>query len=779
MRRMPIPRMTCRWFAAVAGFAIPWTGAFAGEAEPTVVYEWNPAAFRAGPPYQATPVVRPDGRTAQCLTAPGGEWNNYLYVPQGKLKGGRGYTALVTYEIVTPTVFPGTFYMFARSKSLGQHCDLWQTWLGEAGATGTARLSMDLKPADDWVFFVGCRGPGAQIIDRFRIVEGNGFVHLPAEAGESPAVSPGAPVATGSEEIVIEPPAATGGPVLSATDFGLVADDPAGPAEPDAAPDNLGAVKRAIDACRAQGASRLVFPKGVYRFQAREALPFLNLTNIVVDGQGSEFLFRKLHPGVAAVTLMECDHVVLRDLRLDWDWSVTPLASLCRVTGVAADGMGCDLAFPDLDEAEVERVREAPWMQFFPVDPLEFRIQSSEKIPSPVEGFEALPGNRLRVTFKQPVPLVEGRTYCIRHQYYDMSAFRVGNSRHLLFDEVTIHSMPGMGWVFRDDMSHWGLRNCKIARREGSRRPVTTTADGLHVIESRGNLLLENCEFNGIFEDNLNIHDNCAQGVRRVDDRTLVLVGNNRWRMRAEAGHAIALYRPDFSPLGYQSRIDAVAYQGNDTVLTLAEPLPESVPGPTLVSNLHFDTANVRIANCRFNGGGRILTSARNLTIEDCVFDHTFGQAVQLAIDIVPPHWAEGRPASNVVLRRNVFDSVNGTARADGAAVCTFTRWPAGATDAPLYRNLLIEGNRFVNTAGPALSLHNCQAVTVRDNVIDTAGLKGVGMPFPAAILTTRSADLALGGNLWKTGPVGVVPGVVLDPATTVRVECAGNRVEP
>ena len=767
-------------FCLLLAFVSAPVSALAADNSQPLVYVWDPASFKPTAATQATPVKRPSGDTSLCISTTGKEWNNYIQIPPGTLKGGRIYTAILKYEVVTPTTHPGTFYMFAPSKSLGQYCDIWQTWLGDPSAAGVARLTLNLKPANDWEFSIGCKGPGTQIIDSFRILEGSGLLFLPAEKNPAPAADlPKLPTPTGAGPITIDPPANKSGPVLSATDFGLVADPPTSPANPTTAKANFTAICRAIDACRQKGASRLVFPKGVYRFASDDAIPFNQLRDLVLDGQGSEFIFTKLHPNVATISVRDCTRCVIQNLRLDWDWSVAPLASLCRVSNISAESLSYDLVFPDLQEKQIELVKKAPWKQFIPMDPDTLRVRSAQRLSFTVTKLVSLPGNSLRATFSQPLPLVVGQSYAIRHQYYEMSAFRIGDSSHLLFDDVVIYSMPGMGFVSRGEMSHWAFRNCRITRREGSRNPLTATADGFHVTESLGNLLLENCQFTGLGDDCINIHDNCHQGIQRVDDHTLTLVGNNRWRFHVEAGHQIELFHADFSPLGYQSRVQAVTYKGNDTILTLDQSLPANLSRRALVFNQHYRSSNVRIANCRFyNTSGRgVLTDAHNLTIEDCVFDHTFGQGIQLAIDIVPPLWAEGAPTRNVVIRRNRFDSVNAAARADGAAICTFTRWPAGITSYPLYRDILLVQNQFLNTTGPAIAMRNCQNVLVRDNLITTVNMPATTSPLAASIFAASSSNLQIQANRWETGATPVQPGVLYDPHSCSNINATGNSL--
>ena len=132
-----------------------------------------------------------------------------------------------------------------------------------------------------------------------------------------------------------------------------------------------------------------------------------------------------------------------------------------------------------------------------------------------------------------------------------------------------------------------------------------------------------------------------------------------------------------------------------------------------------------------------------------------------------------------MVIRNNRIQSVNGAHRADNAAICTSTRWPAGATAYPLYRNILVEKNRFIDPTGPALSLRNCQDVVLRDNLIQSAEVSS-NAPFAAAILAAYTANLQLNANRWEVNPSAIPPGVYYDPESTAHIEVFHNvKVQP
>ena len=43
--------------------------------------------------------------------------------------------------------------------------------------------------------------------------------------------------------------------------------------------------------------------------------------------------------------------------------------------------------------------------------------------------------------------LVSGTTYGVRHYYYETAGFKVSDTTNLLFNNFTILSFPGMGWL--------------------------------------------------------------------------------------------------------------------------------------------------------------------------------------------------------------------------------------------------------------------------------------------------------------------------------------------
>lgn len=739
----------------------------ASDQQPAEIYRWRPTT--------------PDGRVG----ATGDGWNTLISVPTGVLQGGHEYLAELSYTVVVSPPYPGnpffgSFHMFARSKSLGQERDVWLNWLGDPGDSGIARLPLVLAPADDWTFSVGCKGAGELLVHSLVIRTGSGFTYMPAGRDAAAPPAPSFPIASGSRPIVIDPPAAGSGAEISVREFGMLPDGPDGAVSAEVAAANALALHRALRACGERKASRLVIPPGTYRLAPKDPLSLDDLHDLTIDGQGAELIYGKLLRNTSAWNLRNCARVVIRDLTIDWDWNLNPIASLARVESVADDRRSCVLAFPDLDAAVVERLRTMEWTHFTRIDPATLQGIDGVRLAPKVTGRERAGAGLITTSFSTPQPLTAGMHLMIRHLYYEMGAFKLNDCSHMLFERVTIHSMPGMGWVGRGDLHHLALRSCAVRIRPGSRRMYSTSADGFHILDSQGAILIEDCEITGTGDDCINIHDNCAQGVQKTGPNTLVLINNPKWRMKAAPGDRVELYRPDYSPIGFTGTVQTVTYAGKnnaDAVLEFAEPLPATVSPLSIAFNHRYGTCDVRIANNRFDHG-RVLISARRATIAGNDFDRPWANAIQLATEIAGALWSEGSGNEDIVIRGNVIRGANRIGKFGGPAIHAVPVLPAGRTTHPLFRNILIEDNRFIDSHGPILSLGACQDVVVRGNRIEADAVVPGANALAGCIKAECGSNLLLGGNTWKAGAGQTRPGVLVDASTTSGVESAGNRME-
>ena len=777
------------------------TGGTAAET-PAVVYRWDAAAWLKSynqAQFSASPITNPDGSTGACIAVtPRSAANPYNMIigTSASLKGGNEYTAAVTFSVVEPTAYPKSFYMFARNSEGNEH-DLWQTWIGLPGPTRTVTLPLDLKTigTGTWKLFMGISGSGALNIHSIVVYGGTTSDGVSATTTVPPVLD-AKPVsnlvkrvteATGYTPFTVAPPAA---PVatVSLSDFRFVADTAGAPMAVAVA--NAAALQEAINTCKDKGATKLVIPKGTYRIAPASSILIESLKDLTLDGQGSVLVFEQMPKEGPGFLIKNCAHILVENLNLDWDWNVKPIASLGTVSNLTPDKLQCDFTFPDLNAAQTNLARTTPWRGIFSVDPVHF-VRNGGVFSPPKEAVitAGSAANVLHVTFPKPVPLVDGSTYCIRHLYYEMGGFKVASSSDVTFDAVNIFSMPGMGWFFSGAMHNFQLTRCNILCAPGSRTPLTTAADGIHVDQFIDNMNVEDCNISGTGDDGMNIHSECYQGniiLDPADPTKMTLFNCPTWQLRIGPGDRLDFYNADFSPLLKDNKPATVkvakvssANRGKpETVLQLESPVPAGVTAQSIVINGRYTASNVRITGCNIeNSSARgILISAKNALIEGCHFRNLYSSGINLESDILVPLWTEGRGASNVLIKGNTFENINKQRRYNGAVIYTNTRMPWGPTKATLYEQITIEDNRFLNCHGPIVSLNNCSNLLVRSNQIKLTEPLENPSRFAGTLFVSESSDVSLGGNQWVNSiPAAPDGGVIYDPVTTSNVSTGIN----
>lgn len=700
----------------------------------------------------------------------GGQYN---FFAKTGLIGGQQYTAVLTLRTVTPSTYPNTFYAFARPSIGGTtQYDIWQSWLGEAGESArTLTIPLDLAAytAGNWTFYLGITGPGSYIIDSLVIYNGTTKENIAAvpNAASASNLPAGVNAATGASTITLTPPAATSNIVTLST---LVANSTSASAA------NSTALQSALT--NTPRPATILVPPGTYYFSGIRSINFDGRDDLTFDGQGATFVVRQINNDGNVFFIRQSDRLVIKNLTVDWDWSVKPIASLGVVSNLSADKKTCDFTFPNLDATQTEATRVAGWTKIFEMDATNLVRTGDAMLSVPSNPVLTIgsASNVIHAVFSSALALENGKSYCIRHLYYEMNAFKTLDSTHVLFDNVTIRSVPGMGWLFGAATHHVRVANSRIARAAGSTTPLTSAADGLHFGESQGYIAVENTVFQGMGDDSINIHDNCYQGLvipNPADPLKLTLRKCKDYQLRIydtdTEVDTIEFYAPDYGNLnGSPTVVSRVATSavasGEDLVITFQSAIPTPLSPNAILRNARFNSSHVRIANCEFieaNGHG-ILFSGQNATIENNLFRRVYVTPIQLEANIVPPLWAEGRGATNVLIRNNTFLSSNQLAESDGAAIWAGHSLPWGTVATYLYKTITVENNSFSGFPGPVASLNNASNIVVRNNDVIYDGPVPKATRHFGSLLVTKSEKLGLGGNDWanlvtSTYPYGVV----------------------
>ncbi len=524
---------------------------------------------------------------------------------------------------------------------------------------------------------------------------------------------------------------------------------------------NTAAFREAIDACKAQPGAVLDIPHGVYHFYdapGRIHLPLHGLTDLTVEGHGSELIF---HTPVAYFGIRDCTRIHIRNLIMDWAWEDAPLASVGVVTNVAQDGSYIDLNFPSCktvpQDMEIRIVGPFDPKRYTPGCPggIEFRpyrnnhvhladdAKTDEEMQHLVRELsnillpqmERLNDNSLRIPTKNPDWALRhfkpGQCYNFRHFEYDAVAVRTARSSHITLERLTIYGCPGDGFLSNGGVHHLHFDHCRILPRPGTSRSVSVSVDCLHVGNSQGQFIIEDCDFSAAGDDCINLHDNSSMGVRRLSEHQLLALRVARSALQFDAGSIIELRNPDLSPSGFTSKVEAVEYQPEQRtcILTLAESIPENLNEESVIFNRTFHTDFYIIRNCRFTNNrarGALLQGSHGL-VENNLFENIQGAAIQIETGC-ESRWSEGQGVDDLLIRRNVIRHCDLNAW-QMAVIYMGVYLPGGRTDYPVFTNIELCENTIVDCPRMAGFFSSCENVQVHHNTVINAAQLDYSIP--------------------------------------------------
>lgn len=561
---------------------------------------------------------------------------------------------------------------------------------------------------------------------------------------------------TGAQDFDVARP--DGGKMVQASDFGV---------SPSSA-DNVRALNRVLAHCRTNGVRRLVIGKGTYRFSADAPILLNGMTNFVFDGAGADFVFHRRRG--SSFHISGCSRLEMRDFSVDWDWEKDPLASVVEVEAVT--GGHVDFRFCHYDEFPKRDVRVAYVSRWD-------EVQRAPGVDGkgPGRGFdmawngdrtartrtEWLSPNLLRVFLgRKKVPFDVGERCRMQHYYYDMGGFVFVRCQDVFLEDVEVKSTPGHAFLVSGG-SRYHLRNVNVRTPEGDvRRVISSTADHFHVARSKGWIKLERCEFARGGDDCVNVRDGTAYASGSIGAYTVRTARGNSKKLFSK-GDRVELVNADYSPTGFiapvkEVRVVDAAKQVFD--VEFDAPLPSSSGEGYVLLNREYGSCNLILRDCFFhdNRARGVILQSSNATVERCRFLHNESCAMKVTTGWTLKLWCEGYGATNIVVRDCVFERANGANRdSQDIYFGTYRRVSSAecrdACDRAVLRDVLFDGNSFVDSFALTAFIGSCDNIVFRRNVFRNPTPSKVVRAERGAVRIVKSSNVRFEGNMWIPSP--------------------------
>lgn len=492
-------------------------------------------------------------------------------------------------------------------------------------------------------------------------------------------------------------------PIVEAATFGVSVDSA----------DNVPALNRALDWCRTNKAPGLKVAPGTYRFTSDTPIRMERLRDFTFDGGGATFVFFRKRG--ESFRVMDCERMTIRNLSVDWDWEGYPLGSLVKV--VEANDKYYDLEFINYTRFPRRDVRIA-YLNAWDVEAravgtalsnLGRGVDMSWVGPRKDKRKEWLSDNVLRI-YQGAANLPTGSVWRAQHYYYDRHCFKFASNSGLTVEDVNVLSCPGAAFTIDGKQRDTLFRRVTIRPpADDPKRVISCTADHVHVVKSRGNLRLEDCDFALGADDCLNVHD-CTAWAPEVRAADTLEIRNGAGAV--EVGDRVEIRNADYSPCS-NAVCTVVAKRPlpdnpRGACITFDRPVPPKTHKYGFVLfNRSYCSDGVVLKNCSF-GGNRargVIIQCNDVLIESCRFWHTENEALKIMTGWTENLWCEGVGVTNCIVRNCTFDNcqagARGKKRDDVIFLSTYLRQPSYAqgwesSDYPIFDRIRFENNTFI-----------------------------------------------------------------------------------
>jgi len=463
------------------------------------------------------------------------------------------------------------------------------------------------------------------------------------------------------------------------------------------------------------------------------AFLFKDQSDVVFDGENAEYIF---HGRISPIVIDNCKNVTIKNLTIDYERPFFTQAEivessdsrvLLRIPAEFPYNFGPNgLLFigenwesrMDTDTVLIQEYDPATGAVAYNSPVLLVNIgetvSASPSASMPAMQLHSRPAGDGLVELTGPLrytPKV-GNWWLFSHENRENSGIFVVDSANVTIENVHIRHVASMG-ITAQCTENITLKNVTTLPAPG--RMLSVNADSTHFINCSGLVKIEDCVFEKMLDDGVNIHGLYTR-VESVSGNTVTLHYMHCQHRRAD------IYKPGDKLLVSRGStreikevITVVCVDNTDPfypVLTLASPVQYAEKGDLVENRDRMPEVEIRNTRVAHNRPRAFLVSTtRRALVEGCYMSNCH-YGIHIAGDST--YWYESGGATDLTIRNNIFENCCHQAG----------EWPLGITpeyqptqkEPYFHHNILIEGNEFRTFTDGILTAAGVDGLTVRNN---------------------------------------------------------------
>lgn len=435
--------------------------------------------------------------------------------------------------------------------------------------------------------------------------------------------------------------------------------------------DNSVAVNSAVEfAAATDDEITIDFPKGTYALNdASEDDRFIikcyNVRNVRLRGNGSVLWVKNAFAGV--FVFRNCENVVLEGFEIKYETAPWTQGEVIEVNKNDGTLIYCAEEGYDIFADPRYTNYMGPWGVILnpqnlnmlrPDAPAEFKFRGSERV-----------GDRTyRMTLEKPELAIEGvfkkgDRIVYTNREMSGSCVAVFGSKNVTVSDMLVHECGDC--LFVGAYLEGDIRVNNYRTKLDGNNYVVSIADGVHIQGLRGRAIIENCSFEGLLDDCVNLYQYPGIVTEKISC-TEYRVKHPETNI-PRVGDTFTVYNPETQEEKYRGKVTAVREinsEKTEEIITVDIPTEviragDSVPEADTFCILDSMAPGSEIKNNHFSLCRRygLLLKSRDTLVENNVFENLGADAINFAANVTNLR-KEGPYSENVTLKNNVIRNV-------------------------------------------------------------------------------------------------------------------------
>ena len=297
------------------------------------------------------------------------------------------------------------------------------------------------------------------------------------------------------------------------------------------------------------------------------------------------------------------------------------------------------------------------------------------------------------------------------------------NAFPALVKGITIHHTAGLG-ILCQYAENLSFDNVDVVPNKAKGRYFSGHDDGIHAMGCKGYIRVNNCEWQYLMDDPINIHGTCVRiteilSLTQIKCRFMESMSVGlRW---AVPGDNVG-FIDNKTLCTEEENVTKSFTKLNDRefILETEKPFSTGIKAGMALENRTW-TPDVEIRNCRFlsNRARGLLVSTPGKVVVENNFFASSGSAILIAGDA--NYWYESGAVKDVLIRGNRFDAscLSSMYQFTEAIISILPEIPEPDPSRPFHRNIRIEDNHFCAADYPVLYATSVDGLSFCGNTIE------------------------------------------------------------